>query len=67
MYELKGKAKYYIVIVSMWYMLVVLFCTTGGKGVYAIGLFMGITPYILLSVVLFMYCIEKIMEAYSDK
>ena len=67
MYELKGKTRYYIIIVCMWYMMVVLLCTTGDKLLYSIGLFMGMMPYVVMGMILFMYCIEKIMEAYSNE
>ena len=66
MYELKGKAKYYIGVVRIWYMMVVFYCNLGDPMMTAIGLFMGCMPYVVMGMILFMYCIDKILKAYDD-
>ena len=62
MYELKGKAITYIILVNIWYGMVVLLCTTGNSMMFSLGVLLGVMPYIVLGCILLLCSIDKLVR-----
>ena len=62
MYELKGKAINYIIVVNMWYLMVVILCTTGSNELFSLGVAFGVLPYVVVAFIVVLCGADKLSK-----
>ena len=62
MYELKGKAVYYIIAVNIWYSIVVLLCTIGNTELAILGVVLGVLPYVVIGCIIFLCLVDRLIQ-----